>query len=367
MGGILFINMKWQLTAVVCLSAILTCVVAFFFTILEPSVKQTPITPETKPEQQEIVTITPEAKPEIIPDPQIPPQFVVMAFDGSYSLDMWKATRQFAENSTTQGAPVHFTYFINPVYLITAQEKALYSPPQHPVGSSAIGFAYSDNEITQRVKQMELAVSEGHEIGSHAVGHWDGSTWSADEWLSELTQFQTLVERVDPTLPKVKGFRAPELGVSEGLWPTLQSLGYRYDASTSDYTPDAWPKRNATGLWEYPIHHITFSGTNHQIQAMDYTLYFQQTGAQDTLTQGTQEWQQAHDETFQTYMDYFNHNYNGNHAPVFMANHFSLWNDGLYWEVMKDFATEVCGMQNVECTTFSALTDYLDAHGTPEL
>src|ERR1700759_2357249 len=42
-----------------------------------------------------------------------PPQFVVLAFDGSKSLGMWQETRKFAKDMTAAGKPVKFTYFIN--------------------------------------------------------------------------------------------------------------------------------------------------------------------------------------------------------------------------------------------------------------
>ncbi len=321
----------------------------------------------TIPEIVEAPAAVEPSEPTTEPVPKGIPQFVVLAFDGSYDLDMWKATRAFAAESAAYAAPVHFTYFINSAYLLDPSTKFSYAPPQHPVGTSAINFAPSAKNIASRVEQINLAISEGHEIGSHAVGHFDGSTWSQTEWTSELTQFQTHIAASGIQLPPggIVGFRAPELGVSDGLYPTLKQLGYRYDASASDYMPDAWPVKNDSGLWEYPVHHIPYNGTDHEIQAMDYTLYFQQTNAQDTLTKGTPEWQTTYDDTLQTYLNAFHLNSTTTRAPVFMANHFSLWNDGLYWEVMKAFAKEVCGVQDVHCISFSELTDYLDAQTSP--
>ncbi len=359
--------MKFSLPFAVALSATIATTVAVVFIVTSPVVApvvtppapdvivETPVPIEPEPSQSSALTANPTT------ELSSAPQFVLLAFDGSYSLDMWQQTRDFATQSAAAGAPVHFTYFINPAYLMTPSEALIdYAPPGHPAGSSAIGFAYSDREIAKRVTQINSAVSEGHEIGSHAVGHYDGNTWSAEDWLSELTQFQTIVDLVDPTLPHVQGFRAPELGVSDGLWPTLKTLGYRYDASTTGSGANAWPTKNADGLWLFPLPHIPYHGTGHQLLSMDYNFYYQQTQATDQLVKGTPEWQQAYDDTLQTYLDYFKTNHTGNHAPVYMANHFSLWNDGLYWEVMKSFASDVCGLPDVQCITHAALADYLD-------
>ncbi len=59
-------------------------------------------------------------------------------------------------------------------------------------------------------------------------------------------------------------------------------------------------------------------------------------------------------------MSYFRKEYNGSRAPINIGHHFSMWNDGVYWEALKDFAQEVCGKENVSCTSYAKLVDYLD-------
>ncbi len=51
-----------------------------------------------------------------------PPQFVVLAFDGSLNLDFWKESRQFARE-----AGVKFTYFISGTYFLNDSKKSLYA------------------------------------------------------------------------------------------------------------------------------------------------------------------------------------------------------------------------------------------------
>jgi hypothetical protein len=324
-------------------------------------------------------TSVPSSTKPVLPPTGKRPQFVTLAFDGSYSLDMWQKTRAFASEMSAKGSPVHFTYFASGVYLLPAAARNAYQPPQHPAGSSAIGFAISDHDVANRIEQINLAIAEGHEIGSHANGHYDGSTWTVDEWKQELSAFNDLISRAEsvevtkgePTnrshinLPQEHtiGFRAPELGRNAAMYDALSDLGYRYDTSGVG-KPDAWPVKDGHGLWLFPLAKISYATTTSSILSMDYNFYFKQSAAKDIFKKGTPEWQRAYDEMLTSFTNYFDKNYEGNRAPVTMGNHFSEWNDGLYWEVMKDFAREECSKPEVRCVTFSELADWMDANTT---
>ncbi len=331
-------------------------------------------------------TTSAEAGPEIVPPVQPPsassstrPQFVVLAFDGSYNIQMWKDTRQFAQEMTAQGKPLHFTYFINTVYLLSPKSKNVYHPPEHPTGTSAIGFGDGPHDIADRLEQMNAALQEGNEIGSHLSGHWNGSAWTLKDWQSEFDQFNSLLDNVSSnnglsaepanrshlSIPaaSVLGLRAPELGVNASLWEVLKEHNFRYDASRIG-KPDVWPQKTVQGFWEMPLGKIRYADTTSTIASMDYNFYFKQSKAVDTVKKGTPEWDRLFNDTYTSYINYFNQNASTTRAPVFIGHHFSLWNDGVYWEVMKKFASDVCGQPNVHCVTFSELADYLDANGT---
>jgi vancomycin permeability regulator SanA len=294
-------------------------------------------------------------------------QYVLLAFDGSYSIPMWKDTRAFAQTMISQGKPVHFTYFISGVYLLgNAFAKTYIAPHGGGPGKSAIGFGGGKKDIANRIEQINLALSEGHEIGGHANGHFSGSSWSADDWKSELQQFDHIIKNVgtinglqnEPNqrqrinLPPqgITGFRAPDLGVSAGLYPTLKELGYVYDCSKAA-KQDVWPSKDASGIWEVPLAKIKYNAATSTILSMDYNFYFKQSAAKDAFKKGTPEWQQAYDETLNSFQHYFDLNYAGNRAPVQIGNHFSTWNDGVYWEAMKTLAENVCGKPDVKCVT----------------
>jgi hypothetical protein len=65
----------------------------------------------------------------------------------------------------------------------------------------------------------------------------------------------------------------------------------------------------------------------------------------------------------ETYLQYFEANYNGARAPLHIGHHFSKWNGGAYWDAMKSFARKVCHLPDVQCVTNAALADYLDRRG----
>ncbi len=304
-----------------------------------------------------IVTPKPQSKPEDLTGKQI----IVFAFDGSKSLDMWQESLDFAQQMLGEGKPIHFTYFISGVYFITYQNREIYHPPQAPAGTSTIGYADSKEDIIKRINYINRAVSEGHEIGSHLNGHFDGSHWSAADWQQEFDQFDQLINaaKLNIATSDIIGFRAPDLGRNDYLWPVLKNHGFVYDTSTVGKLGE-WPKKQK-GLWEFAIPQIKFADTNSYLLSMDYNFYVKQTRSKDQLLAGTTKWQDAFDQMYDSYIDYFNNNYSTTKAPVFIAHHFSLWNNGVYWEALKKFAAEECGKLDVRCITYQELTNYLNS------
>jgi peptidoglycan/xylan/chitin deacetylase (PgdA/CDA1 family) len=301
------------------------------------------------------------------------PQFVLLAFDGSASIPMWQETRDFAKELAAKNKIVHFTYFISGIYFLTEKNKDQYQPPVFSKGSSLIGYADSYEDIDARVQQINASLAEGHEIASHAVGHFNGIRWSVPQWEQELNDFDQVLFHIETNNPEIiltrplaiassteiVGFRAPELGANDNLEQTLAKRHYRYDASKVSLNGN-WPTKNKYGLWEFSLATIQLPPHNLTTISMDYNIFISQTGAQNTLKKDSLSWATNRDYLLQAYKNYFYKHYRGNRAPIFIGHHFSKWNDGVYWEAMKDFAREVCGLPNVRCITHRALADYLD-------
>ncbi len=301
-----------------------------------------------------------------------PPQYVALAFDGSSSIEMWETTRRFGKEAKVAGVPVKFTYFISGVYYVGKANKRRYIEPTRGPGVSAIGWGSDDQDLLARYDQTNLAFKEGHEIASHANAHFSGDKWGFNEWRSEFRQFHEIIfdflnfNGLRPTAgfpngwlfkeTEMKGFRAPQLGVSQPLWDVIKDFGYRYDTSLVAKA-NYWPEKHARGgHWNFPLAALTIAGTGKRTLSMDYNFYVADSAAQPNAAQKDRFKKQM----LETYLQYFDSNYNGNRAPLHIGHHFSLWNGGAYWEAMKEFASVVCRRPEVVCGTYKELADFMD-------
>lgn len=337
-----------------------------------------------------------------------PPQFVMFAFDGSYTLDTWQYSRDFTHHKKSQGVDARFTFFINPVYLLTRQSSGYYTAPGGKRGS-AIGWGDSVADVSLRVDQMNEAHNEGHEIASHAIGHWDGSNWSQSDWDSEFRQFDHIMANLFSIngirttnrgynsllfqKEDIVGFRAPQLGVSKGLWPTLVKYKFKYDTSkTSNET--YWPQKETTGLWNFPLARIQEPGGARTWLSMDYNFCVRDSArilseeknamsltAVDSKSGKTlknndkfclrvispAQKKKVKDNMLSLYRSYFNKNYYGNRAPVHIGHHFSPWMSGAYLEAFYEFANEVCQKPEVRCGVYKDLMNFMESRSSSQI
>jgi hypothetical protein len=263
---------------------------------------------------------------------------------------------------------------------------SLYRPPRHGAGVSDIGFfpvpAGRDPapELAALVGQLGSAFGEGHEIGTHYNGHFCGPSaravgaWTAEDWRSEIRQFRALVAGVGanngldgvafPFGPdEIVGGRTPCLeGSFDVLYPVLAEAGFRYDAS-SNGPEGSWPSRSH-GIWSFPLHAIRLSGTGRRVLAMDYNLYFNQTGARPVPAGQVPA---VRGQALQTYRDYFNASYHGTRAPMSLGHHFTRWNGSAYVDALTAFIEETAVLPEVQFVTYRGLADWLDALPAAEL
>lgn len=301
-----------------------------------------------------------------------PPQYILLSFDGSYNIGVWQKIRGFTLAQKQKKKDVRFTFFASGVYFVAPADKSIYQGPKHAPGKSDIGFGDSRDDIALRIDEVNKAFQEGHEIGSHGNGHFDGGTWSHAEWMSEFQQFEKLIfdvfslAKIDPNRKvangwlmnksDIKGFRAPLLATSAGLWTTLKDMSFTYDCSKTD-TTEYWPQKSAQGLWNFPLAMLKIAGTGKKTLSMDYNFYVAQSnGAADAGNK-----QLYADQTYNTYMAWFQKNYSGTRAPINIGHHFSAWNGGAYYEALTRFADMVCGLPEVKCVTYTEYVQWLES------
>jgi peptidoglycan/xylan/chitin deacetylase (PgdA/CDA1 family) len=328
-----------------------------------------------------------------------PLQFVLLAFDGSEMINRWEETRKFAKDNNTK-----FTYFVSGVLFIGKTHSSTqptdmimaYQGPHKKPGQSDIGFsAYQTGNsisnqpiISQRIEQMNLALQEGHELGSHLNGHFEASEWTASDWDQEFTDFTNLL--FNPVYQGSKGtasidrsgflkgmiyknenmigFRTPYLSQNAALYPVLKKHGFKYDTSKTAQ-PNYWPEKDSVnGIWNFPLAELTMKNATSDEQArtlsMDYNFYVSQSekAHRDDPVDINDKTKLAFlkQQMLDTYHGYFRSNYDGNRAPVSIGHHFANWNHGIYWEALKEFAADVCNLKDVRCITYAELVKFME-------
>jgi hypothetical protein len=307
---------------------------------------------------------------------QAPPQFVVFSWDGSANLESGLFPR-FRSLAAEYGAAM--TFFLSGIYALPESERMQYSPPQHPVGASDIGWL-STAEVVATMSELRAAWLDGHEIGTHFNGHFCGasgvSRWSPADWASEIAQAKRFVQtwktntglagRPDVApLPfdyerELIGGRTPCLEGQDGLLPTAAALGWRYDASSPGGV-QIWPDQRA-GLWIFPLPAVPFTGATNGSQhalAMDYNFMYKQTGGDTNGDAGMfPTWR---DQARDAYLAGFERAYTTNRAPLFIGNHFEQWNGGIYMDAVEEAFRRIAERPDVRLVSFRQLVGWLDA------
>lgn len=301
-----------------------------------------------------------------------PPQFVVMAFDNCTELTRWRELADFAADMKQAGKPVHFTFFVSGINFLSDAKRDLYQGPRQRRGASNINFGGAESDVRARLAFINTLHQDGHEIASHAVGHFDGGQWTAADWTQELRDWRQLLAQAAPNnelsadagiafpVSDAIGFRAPYLRRSAGLDAALAASDFRYDASGT-MPSDRWPEKTQ-GLWRFSLAIIPLHGTSKRPLSMDYNFLVAQSLGK-VVPERAEEFRA---QMLRSYLGYFEANYTGNRAPIHIGHHFTAYQGGVYNEALKDFARTVCGLPEVQCTTYARLAAYLDTVSEPE-
>src|SRR5262249_50539709 len=163
-----------------------------------------------------------------------PPQFVMLAFDNCGELERWQGLSDFAAEMNRGGDRLQFTFFVSGINFIEDANRYIYQGPGQRRGYSRINFGGSAADVRRRVDYVNALFARGHEIASHAIGHFNGAHWSAAQWEREFAAYRGIVANAGPfnaraaaaTLDvppaKIVGFRAPYLGAGAGLYEALR-------------------------------------------------------------------------------------------------------------------------------------------------
>lgn len=287
------------------------------------------------------------------------PQYVIISFDGAHDLAQWQRSRNLAARTGAR-----FTYFLSCVFLLSRDTRGEYKAPGKSTGRSNVGFAQSKDEVRQRLAQIWLARAEGHDIASHACGHFDGKDWSKADWLSEFASFKRILRDAykingiagEPEGWKqfaetgISGFRVPYLADGKALYGALADMKFSYDASGVSRGP-AEP-RMVDGIMRFALPQIPEGPKGRPIIAMDYNLFVRHSGGIERKDEGAVFENRAYD----AFHAAFEREYEGRRIPLELGFHFTLMNGGAYWRALERFAGEVCVKADVKCVSYA---DYL--------
>ncbi len=165
---------------------------------------------------------------------------VLISFDGSALLPMWKDTLAFAKENN-----VKFTYFVSAPYFVSeSQVKENPYWAAEEIGTPYCNFRKDEWKLgtEERWNYLDEAVKDGHEIASHLCGHYDGSRWKYEQWNKELLFFIWAMNTHSnggnkPStngfngMASISGIRAPYLATNDAYFKAIKEFGYEYDSS----------------------------------------------------------------------------------------------------------------------------------------
>ncbi|WP_427140367.1 polysaccharide deacetylase [Shinella sp. G-2] len=290
-------------------------------------------------------------------------QLVIVSFDGAHDNLLWEKSRAMAKRT---GA--HFTYFLSCTFLFPKSERAKYQAPHEKRGRSNVGFAPDKDDTILRLGEIWLAKLEGHDIGSHACGHFDGGKWSEADWKAEFAFFRDSLKNAwqnagvgerepagwqDFVARDIKGFRAPYLSAGSGLVKALEAEGFRYDASLVTKGPALPVASGAIARFGLPL--IPEGTSGRPVIAMDYNLYVRHSKGKENPEKSAA----FEESTLKAYRDAFDRQYDGERIPLQLGFHFVEMNAGAYWRALDRFLTETCGRADVACVNYVEAMDIL--------
>jgi len=100
------------------------------------------------------------------------------------------------------------------------------------------------------IEAWRKARAFGHEIGNHTDTHFNGKSYTAQEWETDIGRCNTFLTTTHFVAPQAEiiGFRTPFLAYNDAMLATVKKLGFQYDCSIeeglqadADGTNYLWP------------------------------------------------------------------------------------------------------------------------------
>ncbi len=299
-----------------------------------------------------------------------PPQFVLFSFDGVGVSPNWDLFLETADATNAR-----FTPLMTGLYFLTDAAKRRYRGPGHRPGESSLAFGGTKDEVKEEIEYLNRSWYAGHEMGTHFVGHfcagtkYPGKSWTSADWKHELDQFFSLMVNWrrntgitdGPDLafgPEVvKGGRTQCLeGSPSTLFPALRAHKMTWDSSfTGDKTGVYWPEK-IRGIWEFTVPYVYSPALKHKQTALDFNFWYTYNKAKDA----PKEAPKIRRIVKATYDYMYRRAYEGNRAPLVIANHFNDWSGNAFNPATADFMREVCGKPETVCATYSDVVAWME-------
>src|SRR5262245_52172963 len=143
-----------------------------------------------------------------------------MGFDNCTELERGQELTDFAAELNKDGDRVHFTFFVSGSNFIADASRNIYEGPHQRRGYSRISFGGTSEQVRKRVEYVNALYQDGHEIASHAVGHFNGAAWSfPEQWAPRLETggcrqrpnrlSRPLSRQGSRAIPRAQGTRVP--------------------------------------------------------------------------------------------------------------------------------------------------------------
>lgn len=116
-----------------------------------------------------------------------------------------------------------------------------------------------------------------------------------------------------------------------------------------------WP-RKIRGIWEFPIPYVYSPPLKARQTALDYNFWYTYNGAQDR----PKDARKIRRIVRQTYEYMYQRAFDGNRAPLVIANHFNDWNNNAFNPATWDFMRKVCGNPETICATYQDVIAWME-------